>query len=178
MSCRPVTIQSLLCAVTLLLTGLCSDIVGPWPIYVAGTLLQMLCSLACGRVHTGTELILFRGISGIAASFCQPTAMSIINGTVTPGKRRNMGLAIVGISQGFGFGVGAVLGGYFTGTFGWQWGFYVAAMVNFLALLLSIWQIPKQRRAPGAWSRITSIFDWVGCFLLTAAITLLLSVLS
>ncbi|KAG2168453.1 hypothetical protein JADG_008192 [Aureobasidium aubasidani] len=129
--------------------------------------------------HTA-QIIAFRSFSGIAASFCLPSAVSLINEVFPPGKERNITFAMMGGAQPFGFGIGMVLGGVFTGTIGWQWGFHVAAIINFFMFILAAWQLPptpvahKQR----IWSRLATDIDWLGLILASGFLAMLSYVIS
>ena len=64
--------------------------------YLLGCLLQCVFTLGCGLTKTTTQLIVFRGFSGVAASFCLPSAVSFINHTFPPGQRRSFAFASMG----------------------------------------------------------------------------------
>lgn len=176
---RPVTIYSLTCGCSLLICGSLSDVIGSKKIFVAGCFLQCIFTIACGLSRTGGQMIAFRAISGIAASFCLPSAVSLINIMFPSGKSRNAAFATMGGAGPVCFGIGLVLGGFITGTIGWQWGFYIAAIVNFFMLLISVWQLPEAEtiRTQSIWSRLINDIDWVGVFLASAGLALLSYVL-
>src|ERR1700753_1412995 len=85
----PASIFSLTCGCTLLVSGSVADVVGSSNMYLIGSALQSAFTLACGLSTSGSQLILFRGLAGIATSMCLPSAVSIITSTFVPGKRRN-----------------------------------------------------------------------------------------
>lgn len=64
--------------------------------YLVGSMLQSAFTLGCGLATTGTQLILFRALAGVAISFCLPSAVSIITQTFPSGKRRNIAFASMG----------------------------------------------------------------------------------
>lgn len=101
---------------TLLISGAISDAVGSKVTLLAGCFLQSASSIACGLARSGTQLIIFRIISGVAASLCMPSAMSIIAEHFPSGKLRNLAFALMGSGQPIGFGVGLLLGGVFADT--------------------------------------------------------------
>jgi MFS family permease len=120
-------------------------------------------------------MIVFRAFSGIAASFCLPSAVSLINEVFPPGWSRNVAFASMGGAQPVGFGIGLTLGGVFTGTIGWQWGFYAAAITNFVMLVVAAWQLPKnvQNASHGVWQRLASDIDWVGAIIASISLAML-----
>jgi MFS family permease len=87
--------------------------------FLLGCFLQGMFSLACGLSKTGTQLIVYRAISGVAASFYLPSSMSLINEVFPLCKSRNIAFASMGGAQPVGFGLGLVLGGVITSTIGW-----------------------------------------------------------
>lgn len=139
-----------------------------------GCLFQCISTLACGLAKTGTQMIVFRAFSGVAASFCLPSSVSLINEVFPPGKSRNIAFASMGGAQPIGFGLGLVLGGVITGTVGWNWGFYVAAISNALMLLISARYLPNRAPQSGnMWQRIAADIDWVGVIFASASLALL-----
>jgi MFS family permease len=50
--------------------------------YQVGSILQSFFTLGCGLARNANELIIFRGLSGIAIAFCLPSAVSIITSTL------------------------------------------------------------------------------------------------
>ncbi|THY77244.1 integral membrane protein [Aureobasidium pullulans] len=176
----PVTVYSLACGCTLLACGSVSDVIGSRRMFLSGCFLQCFMTIACGLSKNTAQIIAFRSFSGIAASFCLPSAVSLINEVFPPGKERNITFAMMGGAQPFGFGIGMVLGGVFTGTIGWQWGFHVAAIINFFMFILAAWQLPptpvahKQR----IWSRLATDIDWLGLILASGFLAMLSYVIS
>ncbi|EFQ99064.1 integral membrane protein [Nannizzia gypsea CBS 118893] len=173
----PVTVYSLTCACTLLICGSISDVIGSRLMFLLGCFFQGVSTLACGLAKTGTQMIVFRAFSGVAASFCLPSAVSLINEMFPPGQSRNVAFASMGGAQPVGFGIGLVLGGVITGTVGWKWGFFIAAISNILMLFVCTWQLPKSARRDPAfrsvWKRLSSDIDWVGVNLASAALAII-----
>ncbi|KAG9664573.1 integral membrane protein, partial [Aureobasidium melanogenum] len=176
----PVTVYSLACGCTLLACGSVSDVIGSRRMFLSGCFLQCFMTLACGLSKNTAQIIVFRSFSGIAASFCLPSAVSLINEVFPPGKERNITFAMMGGAQPFGFGIGMVLGGVFTGTIGWQWGFHVAAIINFFMFILAAWQLPPTPSAHKhhIWSRLATDIDWLGLILASGFLAMLSYVIS
>lgn len=148
--------------------------------YLVGSLLQSAFTLACGLSRTGYELILFRGLAGIATSLCLPSAVSIITTTFPTGQRRNIAFASMGAGQPIGFSIGLTLGGVFADSIGWRWGFYIAALLNTVIFLTAIWGLPKntEKHGPVTWNRIATDIDWVGASIASVSLALLSYVLA
>ena len=179
----PVSINALTCGCTLLLCGTLSDVLGSRLMYLTGCFLQALFTLSCGLARlssSSTQLIVFRALGGIAASFCLPSAVSLINQTFPPGPRRNAAFAAMGGGQPIGFGFGITLGGVITDRLGWQWGFYFTSVFGALVLGFSWWQLPsiEEKREGKVWSRVKAEIDWVGVGIASSSLALLSYVLA
>jgi MFS family permease len=119
-------------------------------------------------------MLVFRGLSGVAASFILPSAVSLIRDIYPPGKARNIAFATMGGAQPVGFGIGLVLGGFITGAVGWSWGFYIAAVSNFGMLLAAASALPERRAVTSeVWRRLAEEMDWLGVLLASTALALL-----
>lgn len=170
---------SLSCGCTLILSGAVADVVGSRNMYLVGTFLQSVFTLACGLARTSIQMIVFRALAGVAISFCLPSAVSLITSYFAPGRRRNIAFGTMGGGQPLGFTIGLVMGGGLTDTAGWQVGFYIAAAINSLLFVFALFGLPKiPRQAPITLARLRREIDWVGAFILSAALALLLYVLA
>lgn len=143
--------------------------------FLAGCFFQCIFTLGCGLSKTGAQIIVFRAFSGIAASFCLPSAVSLINEVFEIGRERNVAFSMMGGAQPVGFGIGLVLGGVFAGTIGWQWGFFFASIINFGMLVLSAWQLPPtgQAHKERILSRLALDIDWLGLVLASGFLAML-----
>jgi MFS family permease len=165
---------------TLLISGSIADVVGSKEIFLLGCFLQTIFSMACGLSVTGTQLILFRIFSGLATSFCLPTAVSLVSENFPPGRMKNIAFAAMGGGQPIGYGVGLTIGGAFADTAGWKWGFHAVAIVNAVLFLLASWQLPpKPKNAPPvSWKRLAFDIDWVGAIGISSSLGMLSYVLA
>ncbi|TEA17297.1 putative MFS-type transporter [Colletotrichum sidae] len=134
----PASVYALTCGCTLLLSGAMADLFGARQLYLLGCFFQSVFTLACGLANTGTQLIVFRAFAGVAISMCLPSAVSIITHAFPSGKRRNIAFASMGGGQPIGFSVGLSVGGVFTDTIGWRWGFHMAAIINTVIFLIAL----------------------------------------
>lgn len=144
--------------------------------YLVGTGLQSVFTLACGLSRNGMQLIAFRAAAGLAISFCLPSAVSIITNNIPTGKSRNIAFASMGAAQAVGFTIGLVLGGVFADGIGWRWGFFLAAILNTVVLAVALWCISREndkRLPPVTWSRIVHEVDWLGALLASTSMALL-----
>jgi predicted MFS family arabinose efflux permease len=83
----------------------------------------------------------------------------------------------MGGGQAVGFGLGLVMGGVFSDTIGWRWGFYTTAILNVFVLLLALWALPTGIDGTilgrEAFNRLARDVDWLGCVLISTALALL-----
>ena len=154
--------------------------VGSRAMYLTGSFLQSIFTMACGLSRTSYQLILFRGLAGIAISLCLPSAVSIITNSFPEGKHRNIAFASMGGAQPIGFSIGLTLGGIFAGTIGWRWGFHIAAILNTIVFGLAVWGLPRTDDGQDAvsWSRIRKEIDWVGATIASVFLAVLSYVLA
>lgn len=157
--------------VTVPLWGKLSDLFGRRPMFQIGTAVFLIGSLACGASQSMTQLILARALQGIGAGALIPLAMTIIGDIFTLEERGKMQGLFSGV-WGVSSVVGPLLGGFITDQLSWRWVFYVNLPVGIAAAAIIGLALrePKREERP--------IIDYAGAFVLTAAVTLLLFVVS
>lgn len=142
--------------------------------YLIGCMLQSAFTLASGLSQNGFQLILFRGLGGIATALCLPSSVSLITTYFPHGKRRNLAFAAMGGGQPAGFCIGLTLGGVLVDGPGWRYGFYISAIINTIILVIAIFGLPKmdaQTSIP--WGSLWGQVDWIGAILLSTSLGLL-----
>lgn len=171
----PSSIYALTCGCSLILAGAIADVVGSRFMYILGTALQSAFTLACGLSRTSTQLILFRGLAGVAVAFCLPSAVSLITSYFPHGRRRNMAFATMGGGQPLGFAVGLVVGGVLADSPAtWRGAFYIAAGINTLVLIVTFFGLPKLAKDQEfAWKQLWNEIDWTGAILLSTSLGML-----
>ena len=176
----PASVYALAAGCLLLIFGAIADVVGAKLVWVTGSFLYVIFTLAVGLSQTGIQMIMFRTFLGIAISMCLPTAVSLTTNTFNRGQWRNMAFASIGMGQPVGYSVGLILGGVFTDTIGWRWGFYISAIFNSLISVCAIWVLPSVSRfSEKPWKRrLIEDIDWIGALILSIALGILLYVLA
>lgn len=170
----------------LLLAGSVADVAGAKRVGVVGAFLSAVFALACGVAATGSQIIAFRALQGVANSMIVPSSVAIISNCIEEGRPRNMSIACMGFSQPLGFSFGLVLAGAFTDTVGWRPAFYLAAAASMGLFFLGIWVLPKDKElrameaetGRGVWMRIVKEVDWVGVLLASTGLAMLSYVLA
>ncbi len=141
---NPTTLQWIITAYTLtfggflLLGGRAADLFGRRKIFMIGVVLFTLASLADGLAQSGGQLIIFRGLQGLAGAFMSPAALSIILVTYREGHERNVALSVWGAVAAGGAAAGVLLGGIFTQYLGWRWNFFVNVPVGIAVIVMAL----------------------------------------
>src|SRR5919202_6690148 len=129
-----VTTAYLLTSTTVVpISGKLSDLYGRKVFLLSSAAGFVLASALCGLAQDMTQLIIFRGLQGLAGGVLTSTVFTVISQIFPPAERGR----IQGIFSGmFGLAsiVGPLLGGYLTDNLSWRWVFYVNLPVGILAL--------------------------------------------
>jgi EmrB/QacA subfamily drug resistance transporter len=149
----------------LMLGGRAADLLGRRRVFLVGTAMFSLSSLACALASSRGLMIGARGVQGIAGAISSPATLSIITSTLPEGRERNRGLALWGAMGALGASSGALLGGALTQLIGWQAIFAVNVPLGMVVVGLGLLAIPPI--APAAGPRH---FDVLGATLITAGL--------
>ncbi|RMJ18404.1 hypothetical protein CDV36_001940 [Fusarium kuroshium] len=176
----PAAVYALAAGCLLLIFGAVADVIGAKLMWVTGSYLFVIFTLAVGLAQTGIQIIVFRTLLGASISMCLPTAVSLISNTFPRGNWRNIAFAMNGMGSPLGYALGLVLGGIFTDTIGWRWAYYMMAIINFCLSTCAIWSLPSvHTESERKWTaRLVHEIDWVGATTMSVALGMLLYVLS
>jgi EmrB/QacA subfamily drug resistance transporter len=150
----------------LLLGGRVADLLGRRRVFLIGTALFGVASLAAGVAESEGMLLGARAVQGIGAALATPAALSLVTTLFPPGPERTKALAMWGALSGLGFAVGILLGGVITEIASWRWVFLIN--VPFAAASLAV--VPRlisESRVAGRG------FDLPGAVAVTAGMTTL-----
>lgn len=147
--------------------GKLSDIYGRKWFYIGGLVLFMIASALCGLGQSMLQLILFRGLQGIAGGIIIANAFTII-GDLFPPKERGKWQGLLGAMFGIASVVGPILGGWLADGPGWRWVFYINLPVGVIAIAVLLIGLPYIRP-----HGVASI-DWWGAGLIVTGIVPLL----
>lgn len=149
-------------AALLVPAGRLADTLGRRRMFVVGTGLFMLASLACGLASDVSTLVLARAAQAVGAAVLTPASLSIVLGAF-PASRRAVAVSLWGAVSALAAAVGPSLGSLLVDTLGWRWAFFI----NVPPALWAIWRarhrLPVDIITPGK-GRI----DFVGIGLLVA----------
>jgi EmrB/QacA subfamily drug resistance transporter len=152
----------------LLLGGRAADMFIRRNVFLAGLMVFVLASLACGLSGSEGTLIGGRALQGMGAAMMSAAALSILVVTFSRGKERNIALGVWGATSGVAGALGVILGGALTSGPGWEWVFFINVPIGLAAGAASLRFVAPHRaqeRPP---------LDLVGALTATAGIGLLI----
>jgi EmrB/QacA subfamily drug resistance transporter len=153
-----------------LIGGALADVYGKARMLAVGCIGFGLASAACVVAPTIEWLITFRVVQGIAAAILTPASLALIGATF-PKEQRNRAIGVWAAASALTTAGGPVLGGWLTGSFGWQWVFAINPVLSLIAVALLWLYAPPDRRE-------SRRFDLIGAAILACALALLAWVLS
>ncbi|CAE6815465.1 Putative multidrug resistance protein MdtD [Paraburkholderia aspalathi] len=129
----------------LMATGALADRFGRRRIFVIGIALFGLTSLICGFAQSVPTLIvarLLQGASGGAMLICQ---VAVLSHQFNEGPERVRAFSAWGIILGIGLGFGPIIGGMIVAVSGWQWVFWIHALLAAITLTLVFGGVQESR---------------------------------
>src|SRR6266568_1854811 len=126
------------------ISGKLSDMYGRKFFLLGSSAMFVLTSALCGLSQDMTQLIIFRGLQGLAGGVLTSTVFTVVSQIFPPADRaRYQGI----FSGTFGLAsiVGPLLGGYLTDNLSWRWVFYVNLPVGLIALTVLWFSFPNIR---------------------------------
>jgi len=156
---------------TVPLYGKLADLFGRRRIYHVAVALFLLGSALSGMAGSIGQLIVFRAIQGLGAGGVNPVAITIVADIYTLEERGRMQGLFSGV-WAFASLVGPFLGGVITELFSWRWIFYLNIPFGIASAVM------LQRYLSERKERRAHRLDVLGTISLTAAVTLLLLVLT
>ncbi|HZC69218.1 MAG TPA: DHA2 family efflux MFS transporter permease subunit [Jatrophihabitans sp.] len=130
----------------LLLAARAADLLGHRQVFLAGTAVFTLASLAGGLAQNTAMLLAARLAQGIGAAALAPSSLSLLTTTHT-GTQRARALSIWSATSGSAGALGLVLGGLITSALGWRWVLLVNVPVGvLLCVVAAATLVPGQAR--------------------------------
>jgi EmrB/QacA subfamily drug resistance transporter len=142
-------------AALLLTAGSLADLFGRRRLFVIGTVLFTLGSVACGSAQDILFLTLSRAFQGIGGAAMFATALALL-ASAFHGKDRGTAFGVFGATTGVAVAIGPVLGGVLTSGLSWRWIFFVNIPICFVAIAVSLIKV-RESKDPNAGSP-----DWFG----------------
>src|SRR3981081_54216 len=128
------------------ISGKLSDMYGRKIFLLGSAVGFILASALCGLAQDMTQLIVFRGLQGLAGGVLTSIVFTVVSQIFPPAERGRIQGVFSGI---FGLAsiVGPLLGGYLTDNLTWRWVFYVNLPVGLVALTVLWFSFPNIRPA-------------------------------
>ncbi|KKZ72517.1 MFS transporter [Streptomyces showdoensis] len=129
-----------------LLGGRAADLLGRRRMFLGWLAVFLVFSGLGGFAEEGWTLILARFVTGVAAAFMTPAAMSIITTSYAEGPERDKALLVFAGTAAGGFSLGLVIGGVLTTLGGWHWVFFAPVLLAAVVLAAAVRLIPAEAR--------------------------------
>ncbi|MFF1819523.1 MFS transporter [Kribbella sp. NPDC058245] len=157
-------------AVLLVTGGRLGDMLGRRRMYVVGTALFTVASVACAVSPTATALIVARLAQGLGAALMLPQVFATVTVLVQE-KDRHRAFGTLGVVVGLATIGGQLIGGLLIGAdvFGSNWRsvFWINVPIGLATIALAAWKLPESRAA------VKRALDIPGVVALSAALFLL-----
>ncbi|WP_367343711.1 MFS transporter [Methanomethylovorans sp.] len=95
----------------------------------------MLASVLYSYVSVFEHIVILRAVQGITVGATVPAIIAMVTHFSTPGNR-GRAIGIYSSMRGFGYGIGAMVGGMVATYYGFNAGFYLCALLGLISLLL------------------------------------------
>jgi len=151
----------------LLLCGRLGDLRGNRRVFMAGTTVFTLASVACGLATSTTVLVVGRVVQGLGGAAVTAVGLALIMGLFTDPGERAKAMGVYGFVLSGGGAIGVLLGGVLTDALSWHWIFLVNVPIGLTVLLAARSLLPTDD-ADEASGRL----DVPGAVLVTAALML------
>ncbi len=119
----------------LLLGARAGDILGRKRMYLVGTAVFTLASLAIGIAQSPAWLLAFRAVQGVGAAVLAPSTLALLSTNFAEGPERTRALSLYAAAAGLGAILGLVLGGLVADLISWRVGFFINLPIG-LALIV------------------------------------------
>ncbi|KIM37308.1 hypothetical protein M413DRAFT_20342 [Hebeloma cylindrosporum] len=159
-----------------LVCGRLADVYGRKRTFSIGSLFLAIFTLACGFSKDVITLDILRGIQGIGAAATIPASLGILAHAFPPSRARSLAFATFSAGAPVGAVFGTALGGVLTEFTHktWRSSFYLLSAFTFLCFVGGLISIDNDVPSEEVDKRV----DWLGAFLVTAGLVLIVFVLS
>ena len=151
----------------LLLSGRLGDLVGRRRMFVTGLAIFTAASVVCGLSISQPMLIAARFVQGIGGAVSSAVILGMIVTMFPEPDERARAMGIFAFIASAGASIGLLAGGLITQAVSWHWIFFVNVPIGFATALLALRFI-----APDLALGLGEGADWLGAFLVTAALML------
>jgi EmrB/QacA subfamily drug resistance transporter len=132
----------------LLLTGRLGDLVGRTRVFVAGLVVFVAASVACGLAQSEAMLIAGRFVQGAGGALTSAVILGMIATLFPDAGERARAIAAYAFVGSAGASLGLVLGGVLTQAIDWHWIFFVNVPIGIATIVAARRVLPEEDRAP------------------------------
>lgn len=132
----------------LLLGGRAGDLFGRRNLFIAGTALFTLASLAGGLAPSATWLLIARVVQGIGGAMAGPSTLALLTTTFSEPKARMRVLALFSGMSSAGFAIGLIIGGLLTEWLSWRSALFINVPFGLAVVMLALRYLPDAERQP------------------------------
>ncbi|KAF8926548.1 major facilitator superfamily domain-containing protein [Dissophora ornata] len=163
-----VSAYALTYAAFLLIGGRMGDLFGHKRIFLLGTSWFAIWALICGFARNPIFMSVARALEGAGAGFTIPSALALLTTTYPLGAERTFALSMFSGAAIIGQTVGVLLGGIFDATIGWQWIFFLTAILSACLSIAGFFIISDSKEKSE--SEVDNRIDYGGAFCFTIGI--------
>ena len=127
----------------LLLGGRIADLYGQRKAFITGLLVFGVASLLAGFAQDAIQLVVLRGVQGLAAALVAPAALALLTTSFPEGPARNRALGVWGAVLSLGFVCGVIAGGVLTDLLNWRWVFFINVPIGVITGIAAVALIAK-----------------------------------
>lgn len=158
--------------ITVPIVGRLSDIFGRKWFYLAGLVIFMIGSFACGTATSMPQLIAFRAFQGLGGGVLMSLVFVIVGDLFAPADRGRI-QGVIAAVFGMSSVIGPTLGGFITDTLSWNWIFYINLPISIPLIIAMSLFFPRIAPTP-----MNRSIDILGIVTLIATIIPLMLALS
>ncbi|KAG0255751.1 hypothetical protein BG011_004948 [Mortierella polycephala] len=140
-----VSAYALTYAAFLLIGGRMGDLFGHKRIFLLGTTWFAVWALICGFARNPIFMSVARALEGAGAGFTIPSALALLTTTYPLGPERTFALSMFSGAAITGQTIGVLLGGIFDATIGWQWIFFLTAIISAALAIAGVFIISEHK---------------------------------
>ncbi|KAL0952456.1 hypothetical protein HGRIS_006724 [Hohenbuehelia grisea] len=171
-----VSAYSLSSGCLLVMFGRLADLYGRKRVFMLGSLWLLAFTLGCGFAKDEITLDVLRGLQGCGVAASIPASLGILAHAFPPGKLRSIAFASFAAGAPLGAFTGMALGAVMTQLTvpSWRSNFFLSTGLTAMYMLMGVWCIDADKPTTEVDRRV----DWIGAFLVTAGLVLIVFVLS
>lgn len=140
-----VDIYSLILAGLIVTMSFLGDRWGRKKILLFGFLIFGVTSLLILFVTSATQIIILRGVLGLAGAMIMPTTLSMIRTIFVDAKERAIALSVWAGITGFGSVLGPIIGGVLLEQFSWHSTFLINVPIAIIAVIIGSYVLPEYK---------------------------------